>query len=166
MPDDLEILQHWYNNQSGGLLLEGLDLSPDAESLDKETSKEYERAGFNRSRRLFTLKNDSEMVALIVINQSDLGMNMSDLTNCIQTFVLDQEQCSREMLSNVLSILADHFEHEEVPVLLYPESYADSVELPYDKTYELTVLDLQNISPYLQFMHSLTAPREKKVKQL
>lgn len=165
-PDELHVLGYWYKQQCGGLLIDGLDLSPDAMIIDKKTNLEYQKAGFKRARKLFSLKKNDELIAVFILNNSDLGMNMSDLTNCIQLLVLDTRQLTREHVFNCLSYLARHYEQEEVPILLYPISYADDQNLPYDKTYILTVLNLDYISPYLQFMQSLTTPREKKIKPL
>lgn len=164
LPDDLQILQHWYTTLAGGLLIQGLDLEPEAEEMDRITCREYGEVGFFRSRDLLSLKNDGELIALFAVNHSDVCMNMSDLTNCIQAFVLDGEQLTKTILHDVFTELLDHFAREDVPVLLYPDTYAAQAGIPYDKTYALTVLDLDNISPYLMFMHSLTTQKERKVK--
>ncbi len=165
--DDLHILGYWYKQQSGGLLIDGLDLTPDAMIIDKATNIEYEKAGFRRARRLYSLKMNEELIAVFILNNSDLGMNMSDLTNCIQLLILDPDHLTSEHVLSCLSYLARHYEQEEVPVMLYPKSYADDQSITYDKTYILTVLDLDHISPYLEYMQALTAPRRgKKIKPL
>lgn len=161
-PDDLHILGYWYKQHSGGLLIEGLDLTPEAAIIDEATNLEYRNAGFIRARKLYSLKKNDELIAVFIMNNSDLGMNMSDLTNCVQVLVLDQRQLPREHVLNSLSLLAGNYEQEEVPVLLYPNSYADEHDISYDKIYILGVLDLIHISPYLQYIQSLTAPRERK----
>lgn len=166
MVDDLFVLQHWYRSISGGLMIEGLDLGPSAMEMDIETNKEYSAAGFRRSRQLFTLKYNEEIVALFVVNRADLGMNMSDLTNGIQVFVIDEELLNAAILSTTLSDLSKHYEFEELPVLLYPGSSAEQVGVVIDKEYTLTVLDLDNISTYLLFMHSLTTHKHRKIKHI
>lgn len=162
--DDLHILSYWYKQQSGGLLTEGLDLVPEQAKLDEATNSEYKEAGFKRSRSLYSLKKNDELIAVFILNNSDLGMNMSDLINCIQVLVLDPDQLTGEEMFSVLSNLSTNYKREEIPVLLYPISYATDQEISYDKVYTLTVLDLNHISPYLQFMKTLTAPRKKKIK--
>lgn len=165
-PEDLDIVRQWYKANSGGLMLEGLDLGRNAEQQDKLTNSEYRKAGFRRDRDLLSLKNNDEQVALFIVNRSDLGMNMSDLTNCIQVIVLEPEQLSKEIIFTILSGLAGHYEQNDIPVLLYPRNFADARAIPYDKIYTLTVLNLEYISPYLVFMKSLTMPRDKKIKQV
>jgi len=164
--DDLQILEYFYTQQSGGLLIDGLDLTTNAETIDEATNLEYENAGFKRSRKLYSLKKNDELVAIFIVNIADLGMNLSELTNCIQVLVIDPKQVLKKHIINALSHLSAHYDHHEIPVLLYPDSYADDQKITYDKTYILTVLDLNYISPYLQFMKSLTTPRLKKNKKL
>ena len=163
-PDDLQIFGYWYKQQSGGLLIEGLDLTQEAAAIDEATDLEYKKAGFKRSRKFYSLKKNDELMAIFILNRADMGMNMSDLTNCIQLCILDPMQLTKEHVLNSLSHLAIHYEQEEIPVLLYPDSYADDQNIVYDKTYILTVLDLNYISPYLQFMNTLTTPRKKTIK--
>jgi hypothetical protein len=164
--EDLDIVRQWYKAFSGGLMLEGLDLERNADQQDLLTNSEYQKAGFMRARDLFSLKNNDELVALCIVNRSDLGMNMSDLTNCIQILVLEPEQLPKEIILTVLSSLAGHYEQNDIPVLLLPLAFADARAIPYDKVYALTVLNLEYISPYLMFMKSLTMPRDKKIKHV
>lgn len=165
-PEDLDILRQWYRLRSGGLMLEGLDLGRNAEQMDLLTNAEYREAGFRRARDLISLKLHDELIALFVLNRSDLGLNMSDLTNCVQALVLEHESLPRETFLAALSHLAGYYEQEEIPALLYPKAYADAAEIAYDKVYALTVLNLEYISPYLMFMKSLTMPRDKKITRV
>ncbi|HBI14503.1 MAG TPA: hypothetical protein DDY20_03130 [Desulfobulbaceae bacterium] len=165
-PEDLDIVRHWYRANSGGLMLECLDLGRNAEQQDQLTNSEYRTAGFQRSRELFSLKNDEELIALCIVNRSDLGMNMSDLTNCIQIIVLEPEQLDKNIVLTVLASLAGHYEHKDIPVLLSPRTFADAQKIPYAKIYALAVLNLEYISPFLMFMRSLTTPRDKKIQHV
>ena len=80
-------------------MLEGLDLGRNADQLDLLTNIEYQEAGFQRARELFSLKNNDELIALFIVNLSDLGMNMSDLTNCVQIMVLEPDMLRKEKIS-------------------------------------------------------------------
>ena len=77
-----------------------------------------------------------------MINFSDIGLNMSDLTNCVNVFVLDPEELTRDTLSLALSILFIRFGKESMPVLIYPLSYAQSQKIVYERTYTLWVLSM------------------------
>ncbi len=161
--DDLHIMQDWYNEISGGLLIDALDLGPGSDRMDEEISREYKNAGFHRDRHLHALKKDDELMAVLVVNNADLGLNMSDLTNCIQVLILDQKQLRKDILLQGLSLLSKYYAHKDIPVLLYPISFADENCIQFDKTYELTILNLEFMSPYLQFMQNLTIRRAKKI---
>lgn len=163
--EDLIILRQWYKHQSGGLMLHGLDLTPDAEKMDIITNREYEEADFKRYRKIYSLKYDDELMAMLIINNSDLGLNMSDLTNCIQVLVLEEKAVTLEILNSALKNFADRYEQEEIPVMVYPVTYAEAQSLIYDKIYSLTVLNLEFISPYLEFMQSLTSQKRSKVQE-
>lgn len=163
-PDDLRVLRQWHKVHSGGLMLEGLDLTPDAADRDLVTNLEYASAEFKRMREIYSLKSDDELMAVFVVNRSDLGLNMSDLTNCIQVFVLEEKPVHKNIVDAILNRFAEFYEQDGIPVLLYPLQYAKTHAISFDKIYELTVLDLDFISPYLQFMQSLTSQKKKKVK--
>ena len=162
VPDDLHIMQDWYDEISGGLLIDALDLGPGSDKMDEEISREYENAGFHRDRHLHALKKDDELMAVLVVNNADLGLNMSDLTNCIQVLVLDQKQLRTDILFQSLSLLSKYYVRNDIPVLIYPSSFADDNSIRFDKTYELTILNLEFMSPYLQFMQNLTTHRVRK----
>jgi hypothetical protein len=91
-------------------------------------------------------------------------MNMSDLTNCIQFFVLDTEKISEEIISSAINSLSHYYEQSEVPILIFPSSFVEEKKIPFEKTYKLTVLNLEYISPYLGFMESLTSLATRKRK--
>ncbi len=161
--DDLHIMQDWYKEVSGGLLIDALDLGPDSDQMDAETTREYKNAGLHRDRHLHALKKDDELMAVLVVNNADLGLNMSDLTNCIQVLILDQKQLGKDILFQGLSLLSKYYTQKDIPVLLYPNYFADDNSIKFDKTYELTILNLKFMSPYLQFMQNLTIHRLRKL---
>jgi hypothetical protein len=106
-------------------MLHALDLEPDM--LDyAELSQEYRRLGFSMTRQILSIRKNGVLKAVVVINLSDVGLNLSDLTNCIQVIVLDPEDVPRQALHQMLAGAADRFEQDEIPVLLYPVSYAES----------------------------------------
>jgi hypothetical protein len=164
LPSDLLDLKGFYELNSGGLMLQALDLEP--ELLDQsELSKEYERIGLSRARHLFSLKNGGRLQAIIVLNHSDVGLNLSDLTNCLQIFVIHPE-LPKEIVNLTLSLLSLKFSHEETTVLLFPRSYAEAQGFPSEKTYNLWVLNTQYSDPYFDHIQKMInvveLPRSRK----
>ena len=154
--DDLLELEGFYEQESGGLMLHALQLTPDLVD-DEDLAKEYRKLGFSMSRHCYTLKKNGAVKALVVVN-------LSDLTNCIQVIVLDPEQFPKDVLYLMLSILTQKHDQEEIPVLVYPVSYADQAGMAYDKKYSLWTLNIQDNAPhFLKYLAELiTRSRTKR----
>jgi hypothetical protein len=156
-PEDLLEIESFYEYVSGGLMLNALDLEPDIIDSD-ELNKEYQRLGFKRERHLFSLKKDGLLKAIIMVTLSDLGLNLSNLTHCIHVIVLDSDDLPLNIFYSHLSQLSHYYEQNEIPVLLYPVSYAETQSMPYEKIYNLWVLNMQNTDDYFRFMKKLFTP--------
>ena len=126
--EDLVKLEAFYENESGGIMMEALDLQPDMIGCE-DLSQEYRRLGFHREVKLFSLKKENELKAVFMVCISNLGLNLSDLTNYLKVFVLDSDTLSRDILYQAISELSVYFEHNEVTVMIYPVAYANSVSL-------------------------------------
>jgi len=144
--NDLAELINSYNLKYGGLALKALDLEPSKINCDKKINDDFQAYGIKREKYLFALKNNTNLVALFTVCVSELGMNMSDLTNCIHVFVLDSDKLSSEILHSVFSRLSDYYDHETISALIFPKDYVDIHSVPIDKTYNFWVLDVEKSS--------------------
>ncbi len=153
-PEDLLELENFYEYESEGLMLQALDLKPDMIDNDN-LSKEYHRLGFKRERILFSLKKNDVLKAVIMVNVSDIGLNMSNLTNCIHVIILDAKDLPINTIYICLSMLSKYYEQDEIPVLLYPISYAQSQSVPYEKIHTLWILNTQYTDQYFKYMDNL-----------
>ena len=149
-PQDLMDLETFYEHESGGLMLNALDLKPEMVDCN-ELSKEYSRLGLKREKHLFSLKMDGSLKAVILADISDTGLNLSDLTNSIKIIVVDQEGLSRNIFNLMLSELSKKLLQEKITVLLYPLSYAENQSIPYEKLYNLWTLNAPYLDDY--FLH-------------
>jgi len=106
---DLNALETSYEYHSGGLMLEALDLIPDdIEMPDRhDLSSEYAKVDLKRVRRLYTLKFDNVVKAILMLNISNFAVNMSDLTNSISVLVIDSENLTTEILNASISLLSE-----------------------------------------------------------
>jgi len=152
--EDLIEFGRCYEHKSGGLMLDALDLKPDMIGRDT-LSKEYQTQSFKRERHLFSLKNDVDLMAIFMANVSDVGLNMSDFTNCIKVFVLDSKGLSKNILYQTLSHLSAKFDQDEISVLLYPVSFAEAQFVPYEKLYQMWVLNTQYGDQYFRSLKGL-----------
>ncbi|MGC9984707.1 MAG: PilZ domain-containing protein [Polyangia bacterium] len=132
--DDLIELSSFYQHESGGLMIGALDLEPgDVEHSD--LSEEFRKLELKRERQLFAIKADDRLQAMAMVNLADIGLNLSDLTNSITLFVLDQRELTNETIYDALSVLMKRFGQQEIPVLIYPEAAAKSLKIPVEKHY-------------------------------
>ena len=152
--EDLAELETFYEHESGGLMLDALDIKPGMIDCD-ELSKEYQALGFKREKHLFSLKNDVNLKAVIMANISDVGLNMSELTNCIKVVVPDSDGLSKDILYLALSLLSKKFEQHEITVLIYPVNNAEIHSIPYEKLYQMWVLNTQYGDHYYRHMKKL-----------
>jgi len=152
--EDLQELAGFYEHTSGGLLLDALDLRP--EKLDcVALSREYAKLGLTRLRHLYALKNNGQLKAIILVNQSDVGLNLSDITNCVKVFVTDSREFSAEILQTAISKIAKLTGKKDFPALIYPAAFADEKDIAYDKTYNLWVCSLQYSDAYFRYLKRL-----------
>ncbi|UFS70057.1 PilZ domain-containing protein [Geomonas sp. RF6] len=161
-PADLMELEVFYEHSSGGLMLHALHL--DADTLDcDELTREYRQLGFQMERHIYALKKDGVLKAVVLINLSDMGLNLSDLTNCIHIIVLEGDELGTEVLNQVLGILTVKYEQNELPILIYPTTYADAKGVSYEKQYVLWALNISHSgADFYKYMTQLLTRSGKK----
>ena len=152
--EDLLDLESFYKDVSGGLMIQALDLEPGTYN-NKRLSKEYQRLGFKKEKELYALKKDGSLKAIIITSISDIGLNMSDLTNCIKIIVLDQDGFSCDILYSMLFVLSVQYVQEKIPVLLYPVNCAENHSIAYDKIYNLWIASMEYTDQYFKYLKRL-----------
>jgi hypothetical protein len=152
--DDLQELSRFCRHQGGGLLLGALAL----EAGDAEQSnlvEEYRRLGLKRERHVYALKQGQHLLALAMVNLADIGLNLSDLTNCVFLFVLDEEQLAAATLHLALSLITKDLGPEPLPVLVYPATAAEGLRIPVDKHYMMWSLAPQYSDGFHRYTHAI-----------
>ncbi|MCK5471268.1 MAG: hypothetical protein KAI99_22245, partial [Cyclobacteriaceae bacterium] len=142
--DDIKAFGIYYENHSKGLTLQALDLTP-AKFNNNEINELYHQHGFKKDRKVFSLKYRDKLKAVFVANISDIGMNMSDLTNCITIFILEPNDLPLTEFSAALNEICGIYENNNIPIMIYPSIYAENNSISKSKIYNLWVLDVQNI---------------------
>ena len=153
-PEDLEELESFYRQQSGGLMLEVLELRQGMGNHD-ELFREFRKLDLKRECRIYSLKKNHSLKAVVILNVSDIGLNMSNITNAMKVMVLDNDDLPKEVLLAALNTAAATYAESEVPVLVYPVSYADIWNLTYEKLYTMWVLNMQNTDDYFRYLESM-----------
>jgi hypothetical protein len=152
---DLAVLKAFYKRISGGLIINAFDLSPGVPD-DNELSIEYQKAGLTYKRTLFTLKRADLPIAIIMVNRSDIGINLSDLTNCMHVFVLDAQALSKETLLSALNRLSHLFKQQWVAINIFPSDYTQQYSLKYEKQYTLWTYDVRYSDNYFGSLEKLS----------
>ncbi len=148
---DLWDLNRFYRYRSGGLLLDALSL--DQEEFDDEPLEAlYSRLGFVRKWKAYSLKNRGELHAVLVVNQSDLGLNLSELLNGIKVLVTNPDGLPWNVLSVAIAQLMGDYHKDRVPVMFYPSEYVKAHKVPHEKHYQLWVLNVQHGNEYIEYM--------------
>lgn len=141
----------FYKNHSGGLLIDAFGLKP-KRSNGENLSRVFARLGFFRNWRVYSLLHDRELKAMFIVNQSDLGINLSELLNSITVTVIDSHGLTWDILSRAIENFTGGYKIDNIPVMIYPVEYAKENNVPYEKEYYLWILNLQNANDYLQHM--------------
>lgn len=148
---DLWKLNRFYSHHSGGLLLDALDLKQQGFG-DEPLEEVYRRLGLLRKWKAYCLKHEGELHAVLIVNESDLGLNLSELLNGITILVTNVEDLPWDVLSIAIAKLTLLYHKDEVPVLLYPFGYIEAKGLPYEKQYQMWILDVQYGNEYLRYI--------------
>jgi len=91
-------------------------------------------------------------MAAVIVNQSDLGFNLSELTNCIQVLVTDPEGLPWDTLSRAIRRLATIYKKtNKVPVLIYPQEYMNLKDTRYERQYYLWILNALHGEEFLKY---------------
>ncbi len=151
--EDLVELRNFYEFSSGGIMLDAMELN-ESDTID-ELSMKYQQLGLRRERHIFSLKRIGKLKAIAIINISDVGLNLADLTSNIKIIVVDSSELTKDILFLALSQLSKKFEQDEIPVLVYPVSYVEKNSIPYEKLYNLWTLNMQYTDHYFKYLDEL-----------
>ncbi|MBR9981261.1 MAG: hypothetical protein KFF50_09570 [Desulfatitalea sp.] len=152
--DDLLDLRTFYEHRSGGLMLDALHLVP--ERIEGgDLSATYRQMGLKRDRHLFALRYRDKLRAVIMVNQADLGLNMSDLTDAITLLVVDDLYLTCDLVETVVARLIHYYEADTIPVLLYPEETARQMGIEMEKQYILWAYSTHDLDDYFAYLKRL-----------
>lgn len=144
-------LNRVYSHSSGGLLLNALGLGRE-DSGNESLEEVYGRLGFLRKQRAYSLTHRGVLYAVLIVNQSDLGFNLSELLNSIKVLVADPEGLPWDILSIAVAQLTSVYHKARVPILFYPFEYAKVNNIPFEKQYQLWILNVRFGFEYLEYM--------------
>jgi hypothetical protein len=154
VPDDLQELADFYDHISGGLMLDAIDLMPEKFGCNG-LREEYNKVGLVRERQLYSLRQDGRLKAIFLATTSNLGLNLSDITNCVKAFIVDSLGLDGDILQAAIQTVAGLTGKDSFPALVYPAAFADDQQIDYEKTYNLWVCSLQHSDEYFRYLGRL-----------
>ena len=152
--EDLKMFNAFYHRESGGLMTRAFDITEEKNRFD-DLAEEYRNIGFQRERRIVSLKHEGRLKIVLEVNQADMGLNMSDLTNCIRLFVMDNRNLYKEIVVTAVNRLAQAFTATEVPVMVFPANETTISPVPTDRHYLLWIYNLRHTDSYFSFINRI-----------
>ena len=148
---DLWELNQFYAHYSGGLLLDALNFDQEV-SDDQSLEEIYSRLGFLRKLKAYSLIYRSKLNAVLIVEKSDMGLNLSELLNGIKVLVTEPDNLPWNVLSIAISQLTSDYPMDRVPVLFYPLEYVKIKNIPHEKQYCLWIMDVRYANEYMEYM--------------
>jgi hypothetical protein len=149
---DSDALREFYQANSGGLLLDAMSLDS-SEKISGELEAVYSRHGLFRSTNVYALKREEETIAVLIADQSDRGLSLSELLNCIKVIVLRTNELPWKILRKAVSQLAQKYDMKKIPVMCYPSEYLQEKGVPSKKEYRLWILRVDAGDEFMRYMH-------------
>ena len=150
--EDLEELSRFYRNTSNGLLLDVLSLDKDGlEGIS--LSKLYAHHGLIRNCWSLSLTHNGKLKAVLIVNQSNVGLSLSDFLNGLKILVTDPEGLPWPILSAAISQVSGIYTIDQIPILIYPFDYFKKQKISVsEKKYNLWIINAHHSREYSEYM--------------
>ncbi len=147
---DFQSVFDFYEKKSGGMFLDATEFS--MSDSEKEVFKNiYSRIQFQRTWQVYSLLHEAELKACLIVNRSDIGLNLSELLNGITVILLDSHVPAEVLLTSIRSI-ASLIYLKSLSVLIYPLESADVTNIHYEKIYRLWVLKTDYVNLFIEYL--------------
>ena len=145
-------LRRFYSQNSGGLLLDMLNLEQ-SQSSAEITQRLYRQAGLQRKWKFYSLTQNGRSKAVFLVNQTDLGLNLSELLNGIKAIIIDPGNLPTAIFTKAIQNLASIYPTEKIPALIYPSNYLDASDGDGEaKKYMLWIYDARDADPFFEYL--------------
>jgi hypothetical protein len=89
---------------------------------------------------VFSIRQNDRIKAAVIVDISDLGVNMSELVNSIKVIVID-DTLPWSIIQDAVSILGKVYESDKIMILIYPFNYLKLQGVECKKRYYFWVLN-------------------------
>ncbi len=151
-PSDIWELERFYHHHSGGLLLDAMGLK-NCTMVDEALEGRYKQLSLFRKCNAYSLSYHGELNAVIIVDQSSPGLNLSDLLNGMKVIVTKPDYLGWHILYAAVSRLAKVFSYPEIPLLIFPSEYVKMQNISYEKEYQMCIINLRdNENDYTEYL--------------
>jgi hypothetical protein len=84
-----------------------------------------------------------------------MGANLSELLNGIKILIIDPENLPWEDLSLAVAHLTGVYQLDHIPLLIYPSTYNDMINVPCEKKYQMWILNVLHYPSANEFVEYL-----------
>jgi len=149
--EDIVELRSSYKKLSGGLMVDAFCLDGEIDAAGSINDL-YRKYGLKREYKAHVLKHSGMTKAYMIVDESDMGVNLSELLNSIKIIVTDNTDLPWGILKASLGRFSGLYRTSNVPVLIYPYQYADKQGITYSKKYNLWVLSARASDDYSEHL--------------
>jgi hypothetical protein len=153
LPIELWELDHYYRYHSGGMFMNAIDLGKKSQGMNA-LEEEFKVLGFLRRWQTFSLTYKDRLAAVFVVNQSDIGINLSELLNGITVFIVNKNLSTWDIIKVALSKLSIFYPVDKVPLLVYPPDALEPEPSSNLKIYQLWITDMRYVTLFFEYMQN------------
>lgn len=152
--DDLMLMRKYYNGIGGGLMLDAYAL--DCRAAENDNLKDrasgttvndnhnsimgmYNKIGLSRDSKVISIRHNGRIKAALIVDTSDMGINMSELLNSIKILVIDNT-LPWSILQDAVSAVGKIYGSDKIMVLIFPFDYLGQQGVECKKRYYFWVL--------------------------
>jgi hypothetical protein len=139
-PRGIQELKDAYKRLSGGIMVDSFCLD-ERKTNGASIEEVYKSYGLKRACRSFTLLHDVTPQAYFIVDQSDRGINLSDLVNSIKVIIPRDSSVPWYVLHAALCECGRVYGADTVSVQVLPCEYMDRSGISYKKRHTIWVLD-------------------------
>lgn len=161
---DLAVMREYYDGIGGGMMLDAYALECRAAENENchDTGSEstihndnimsmYNKIGLKRESSVFSVRHNGMIKAALIVDTSDLGVNMSELLNSIKIIVIDNT-LPWAILQDAVSAVGKAYHSDSIMVLIFPFEYLGQQGVKCEKRYNLWVLNTNLDSPEMDII--------------
>ena len=153
--DDLMLMRDYYDGLGGGMMLDAFalehraaengELSVNASGVSLKNNHHnimsmYNKVGLKRESKVFSIKQNGKLKAILIVDSSDMGVNMSELLNSIKVIVIDNT-LPWAILQDSVSTVGKVYGIDTIMILIFPLDYLKEQGVECKKRYYFWVIN-------------------------